>query len=128
MKTTPIEIDKYRNLRYDFKAMMDVEKQMGIPFGRIPTLLNVSSIETVVTLLWAGLKWEDDQMQGISAKDGLNIAADLASHWCEISGGRFGDLQDVLVAALIDAGWLTPPSYTVPQESGQGEVLAASKT
>lgn len=125
MITTPIEIDKYRNLRYDWKTMMDVERAMGAPFGKIPVLLNVSSIETIVTLLWAGLKWEDESMQDKSA--GIDIAADLATQWCEMSGGRFGDLQDVLVKALIDSGWLNPPSSDqVQKASDQGEVSQAS--
>jgi len=119
MKTSPIEIDKYRNLRYDFKSIMDLESVVGLPLSAIPILLAKSSIKAIVSVLWVGLKWEDEDLT-------LEGAAELATEWCVKSGGKYGDLNDVLIKALIDAGWLTPPEES--EGVGQGESTSASKT
>jgi len=118
MITSPIEIDKYRNLRYDFNAGMDIENIMGVLWGAIPLIAAKGSIKLVVAMLWAGLKWEDESL---TMKD----AADLATFWCEKSGGKFGDLNDVLITAIIEAGLLNEPNDSVG--AGQGEVTSASK-
>jgi len=119
MTTSPIEIDKYRNLRYDFNAGMDIEKEMGVLWGTIPYIAAKGSIKLTVAMLWAGLKWEDETL---TMKD----AADLATLWCEKSGGRFGDLNDVLITALIEAGLLNKPEES--EGAGQGESTSVSKT
>ena len=119
MTTSPIEIDKYRNLRYDFNNVRAIEEVMGVTWGAIPYILPKSSIKLTVAMLWAGLKWEDESLT-------MDGAGDLATIWCEKSGGKYGDLNDVLIKALIDAGWLTPPEES--EGAGQGESTSASKT
>lgn len=118
MKTSPIEIDKYRNLRYDFNAGMDIENVMGVLWGAIPIIAAKGSMKLTVAMLWAGLKWEDESL---TMKD----AADLATLWCEKSGGKFGDLNDVLITAIIKSGLLSAPDDS--EGAGQGESTSASK-
>lgn len=119
MKTSPIEIDKYRNLRYDFNAVRAIEDVMGVTWGAIPYILPKSSIKLTLSMLWAGLKWEDENLS-------MDKTGDLATLWCEKSGGKYGDLNDILITALMEAGWLTPPEES--EGAGQGEVTLASKT
>jgi len=119
MNNTHIEIDKHRNLRYDFNAGMDIENTMGVLWGAIPLIAAKGSIKLTVAMLWAGLKWEDESL---TMKD----AADLATLWCEKSGGKFGDLNDVLINAIIKSGLLNEPKES--EGAGQGESTSASKT
>jgi len=119
MKTSPIEIDKYRNLRYDFNAVRAIEDVMGVTWGAIPYILPKSSIKLTLVMLWAGLKWEDETLT-------MDKAGDLATLWCEKSGGKYGDLNDVLITALIEAGFLNKPDDS--EGVGQGESTSASKT
>ena len=119
MNNTHIEIDKHRNLRYDFNAGMDIENEMGVLWGAIPLIAAKGSIKLTVVMLKAGLKWEDESLT-------LKDAADLATLWCEKSGGKFGDLNDVLINAIIKSGLLSEPSES--EGAGQGEVSSASKT
>lgn len=119
MNNTHIEIDKHRNLRYDFNAGMFIEDNMGVLWGAIPLIAAKGSLKLTVVMLWAGLRWEDESLT-------LKDAADLATLWCEKSGGKFGDLNDLLLTALIEAGLLTPPEES--EGAGQGEGSPASKT
>jgi hypothetical protein len=119
MVNTHIEIDKHRNLRYDFNAGMDIENVMGVLWGSIPIIASKGSIKLTVAMLWAGLKWEDESL---TMKD----AADLATIWCEKSGGKFGDLNDVLITAIIESGLLNKPEDS--EGAGQGESTSVSKT
>lgn len=119
MTTSPIEIDKYRNLRYDFNAIRAIEDEMGYLWGAVPYIIPKSSIKLTIAMLWAGLKWEDETIT-------MHEAGNLATIWCEKSGGKYGDLNDVLIKALIDSGWLTNPEES--EGAGQGEVTSASKT
>lgn len=118
----PIEIDRMRHIKFDFNAMMDLEASTGKTLSQTAMLLNpmMSSISTTVNVLWAGLKWEDSKL---SIKD----AGNLAQEWTEKSGGNYGDLNDVLLRALIDAGWLQESPAEATEGDGQGEVSEASE-
>lgn len=117
MINTHIELDKHRNLRFDFNAGMTIEDTMGVLWGAIPIIASKGSLKLTVVMLWAGLKWEDETLT-------IKEAADLATIWCEKSGGKFGDLNDVLINAIIEAGLLTRPEDS--KGAGQGEVNVAS--
>ena len=118
----PIEIDRMRHIKFDLNAMMDLEASIGRTLTQATMPLNpmMSSISTTVNVLWAGLKWEDPKL---STKD----AGNLAQEWTVKSGGNYGDLNDVLLRALIDAGWLQESPSEQPEGDGQGEVSEASE-
>ena len=123
---THIEIDRLRKLKFDFNAMADLEAATGKTLMQTTMLLNpmMSSVKTTVAVLWAGLKWEDASMQDSS--HGIRIAGELAQVWTEKSGGNYGDLNDVLLRSLIDAGWLQEGKDEDTEGDGQGEADGAS--
>lgn len=120
MKTTPIEIDKHRKLRYDFNAIADLEAVTRKPLAHMVLPLSLGSFDAIRALLWAGLKWEDPKLT-------VAGAGNLAGQWIEMSGSDVGGLTEVLMDALIDAGWFEPKDANETLEGdGQGEVIQAS--
>lgn len=111
MTTTPIELDKYRNLRYDFNSMAELETISKMHLNAYLVPLSRPSFEAVRLLLWIGLKWEDKELT-------LADAGNLAGEWIENSGSDIGGMVEVLTDALVNAGWL---SFDEPAGDGQGE-------
>jgi hypothetical protein len=55
-----IQFDKPRELKFDLKAVKDLEAQMGgLPLGTIIGQLSQIGVTAITTSLWAGLKHED---------------------------------------------------------------------
>jgi len=57
MKTTTIELDKPRTLRYDLNALCAIEEATGKPIAE--ALSAGSSFSAMRVIIWAGLKHED---------------------------------------------------------------------
>lgn len=112
MKSTPIELDKYRNLRYDFNSMAELETISKMDLSSYLVPLSRPSFEAVRLLLWVGLKWEDKELT-------ITGAGNLADTWIDKSGSDIGGIVEVLTNALVDAGWL---NFDKPAGDGQGEV------
>ena len=56
----PLEFDKPRNLKFDIRAIKDLEAQMsGLPLAVIIGQLASVGVTALTTALWAGLKHED---------------------------------------------------------------------
>lgn len=53
-------LDKPRKLRYDMLAMADLEDAMGKGF--FPMLREDAGFKFAMHLVWAGLKWQDDDL------------------------------------------------------------------
>ena len=58
-----IELDRPRRLRFDLRAIRDLEDAMGgKPVGRIVGDLRNVGVTAIVSTLWAGLKHEDPSL------------------------------------------------------------------
>jgi len=125
MKTTHIEIDKLRKLRYDFNSMGDIEFLTKKTTVQLLMPLYNSSFYAIRAFLWAGLKWEDPVLQ--NPITGINKAGELAEVWIEKSGGNVGDLAIIIIGALESAGWIVPLKNDAESEGeDKGEVPEAS--
>lgn len=119
MINTPIEIDKYRNLRYDFNAMVELETTSKMHLTAFLVPLSKPSFGAIRLLLWLGLKWEDPSLK-------ITDAGNLAEEWIEKSGSDMGGLVEVLIDALVNSGWLCFDKPDDFSGDGQGEVTGAS--
>lgn len=55
-----IDFDKPRELKFDLRAVKDLESAMGgIPLGQVVHQLSQVGITAITAALWAGLKHED---------------------------------------------------------------------
>lgn len=71
-KIIDIEMDKTRHLKYGMNTMIQVEKELGKPLS---TLANEQfKLADLRTLLYLGLKWEDNQLTPDSVGDLMDIA------------------------------------------------------
>ena len=58
-----LELDKPRRLRFDLRAIRDLEVAMGgKPIGEIVQELRQVGVTAIVSALWAGLKHEDTSL------------------------------------------------------------------
>jgi hypothetical protein len=125
MKTTHIEMDKLRKIRYDFNSLGDLEFLTKKTTTQLLAPLYNSSFYAIRAFLWAGLKWEDPALQ--NPITGIDKAGELAGMWIEKSGGNVGDLAIIIIGALESAGWIVPLNHDVESEGEDtGEVTEAS--
>lgn len=54
-----IELDRPRQLRFDLRAIRDLETIMGKPVGQVARDLTMVGVTAILACLWAGLKHED---------------------------------------------------------------------
>lgn len=95
MKT--IELDKQREIRFDFNAIADIEEETGMG---ISTLLDEENIgfNTFRILLWAGLRHEDS---GLTKK---NVGILLDNYFK--AGGTWTELGNKIFEAIEASGVL----------------------
>ncbi len=60
MKTIPYKLDKTRNIKMGLRALDTIEKELGKLLSEIEW--DKMSIREAVTILWAGLVWEDTEL------------------------------------------------------------------
>ena len=61
----PVELDKKRNLRYDFNALIEIEEMTGKSINIVLGSLGSGDdarLSDVRLLIYAGLKWEDPDL------------------------------------------------------------------
>lgn len=56
----PIDLDKERNLRYDMRALDQIEKRLNTSIAMIN--FRALKIDEIITILWAGLIHEDKDL------------------------------------------------------------------
>jgi hypothetical protein len=59
-KSIPIELDKMRNLRLGVNAICDIESITG---KSISNLTDGAGLADIRTILYCGLRWEDDEIE-----------------------------------------------------------------
>ncbi len=71
-KIVDLEMDKTRHLKYGMNTMIQVEKELGKPLS---TLANEQfKLSDLRTLLYLGLKWEDNTLTYESVGDLMDIS------------------------------------------------------
>jgi hypothetical protein len=83
MKTTTIELDKPRTLRYDLNALCAIEETTGKPLAEAVSSNTFSAMRVII---WAGLKHEDPAL----TVEAVGAMVDPA-------------LMNVALAALVEA-------------------------
>ncbi len=95
MSIIEIELDKPREIRFDFNAIADVELETGMGIGSLFSETNIG-FNTFRVLLWAGLKHEDRSIT--KAKAGELIGNYLKN------GGSWTELGDKIFEAIEASG------------------------
>lgn len=88
IQPVPVTLDKPRSLRYDAFALMMAERKLGKPIAR----LDYESLETTLTILWAGLVHEDPRL----------TVEEVARF---VNPGEFGEISQKITEAMEAAGW-----------------------
>ena len=106
-----IELDKERQLRYDFNAIADVEERAGLG---IVAMFNEDRVgfHSIRLLLWGGLKWKD---RGLT----VDRAGTMINTYLQ-NGGTIEVLMEKIREALQKSGII---SYQEVDEE-EGNVTA----
>jgi len=75
MFSTPITLDRERNLRYDMKALSFIEKKLEIKIANMD--VGGLSIEGIAVFVWAGLMHEDDSLSVVKVMDLIDRHSNL---------------------------------------------------
>ena len=64
IKSVPIELDKRRNLRFDYNALCELEGHLGVSIPNLGNILASGSVglKEIRAILWAGLLHEDESL------------------------------------------------------------------
>ena len=88
MDTTPITLDRDRQLRYTWGAMNEFKEKTGLVFGEFgENDEHLSDFQVMATLLWAGLVWEDE-----------TLTVEQVANMVDVS--RTAEVLDIVVAAM----------------------------
>jgi hypothetical protein len=93
--TTPIELDKPRNLRFGIQDCIDMENMLGLSLGEVVHRLGTVSITVMRGALWAGLKHEEPDLT-------LQAAGDLLEAHLE-GGGKMSVVSTALSKAIANS-------------------------
>lgn len=85
----PYELDKMRNLRYNLRALSQIEETIGIPLARLD--VNNVSIKHLSIMIWAGLNHEDKDLTP-------DIVMDLIDEYSDMN-----EANEVMIKALNEA-------------------------
>lgn len=94
MKVT-IELDRLREVKYDFNAIADIEEVSGKGIGFLLREENMG-INTIRLLIWAGLKHEDKKLT-------RSEVGDLLTDYLK-AGGTWDELGKVISDAFEQSG------------------------
>lgn len=87
--TTLVEMDKARNLKYDFNTLIDLEDDFNKPIAEITGEMKMKDVRK---MLFHGLKWEDKKLTE-------EQTGNLISTYIE-NGGTFQELMEVVGKAF----------------------------
>jgi hypothetical protein len=93
-----IELDRVRHIRYPWRAIVDAEK---LSRKGLPLLLVSPGVETVITLLWAGLVTEDPKLT-------MEQTGDILERYLE-AGNSLQEIEKAIIDGLKAGGWVTEP-------------------
>jgi len=110
-----IEFDKPRELRFDLRAIQDLERATGgQPLGQVVTNLSQIGISTLVAALWAGLKHEDKSLTP-------NLITKMLETYLQ-SGGRLKPLMDGVSDAIEASGLFKGAEDDEPEGNARPEL------
>jgi hypothetical protein len=93
----PIELDKPRNLHYDFAALRDLEAQMnGEPLGEILRKVTQGGITATAAIVFCGLKHEDKALTP-------RLLDKMLAHYMAGGSAKRRELFDKVSEALVQA-------------------------
>lgn len=110
-----VELDKTRELKFDLRAIKDLESAMGgVPLGTIVNQLSMVGVTAITTALWAGLKHEDKALT-------INLTTKYLQTYID-SGKSLHKLARALNQAIDDTGLFTRSD----EEEPEGNALTAT--
>jgi hypothetical protein len=115
MSSVTLQFDKPRTLKFDLRAIKDLEANMGgMPLGTVVQQLSMIGVTAITMALWAGLKHEDK-----------SLTPNLVTKMLEAYIGAGGSLR-ALGRALNDA--IEATGLFNSDEDGEGNALTATRT
>ena len=64
-----VDLDRPREVKFDIKAVQQLEQQLGKPLGLVLTDIQNFGVSAIITALWLGLQHEDKALtRGLTEK------------------------------------------------------------
>lgn len=92
-RSVPITLDKLRHLRYSFNDLADLQAANPSIFEA-----DMGAFSTIRTFLWAGLKWEDPELQPYPR--GERLVGDIVEEWIAAGNGTHTDIGNKITEAM----------------------------
>lgn len=89
---TVIELDKHRNLRYGYKALIEIEEMLGLGISKIN--FGALRLRDMAIIIYCGLKHEDEDLTVDKVIDIIDANSDIesvTSKLAEAIENAFGD-------------------------------------
>ena len=76
MDTVAISLDKERHLRYTWGSVRRLKRECGISFTDLDedVEMDAGGFELMISLLWAGLVWEDRELTADDVADMVDLS------------------------------------------------------
>lgn len=74
---TVLELDKHRNLRYGYKALIEIEEMLGLGISKIN--FNALRLKDMAIIIFCGLKHEDESLTVDKVIDLIDSHSDIES-------------------------------------------------